>query len=103
QIPVDVINECLMEPPTSIELFDINLNVSHHCVLKSMDEKTETLFAKGWYIFAVDRELSEGDVLHFKIKYPLVNRVEVKVRCVCFHVPYRSNIGQKFNNKKVHL
>ncbi|CAI8603017.1 unnamed protein product [Vicia faba] len=67
QIYVDVIKEIFMEPHTSIELFDTDKGVPYPCVFKSRDKKIEEFLSKGWYKFLKDRDLCEGDVVHFKV------------------------------------
>ncbi|KAL5068247.1 hypothetical protein RYX36_019134 [Vicia faba] len=90
QIPSAVVEKCLVEPPSTIKLYDEDLDENHPCVLKmrygskrfglNRSDSKETFLARGWYKFAKGRNLCEGDVLHFSISYPSV--IEIKVRMV---------------------
>ncbi|KAL5081171.1 hypothetical protein RYX36_009592 [Vicia faba] len=79
QIPRDVIRTCLSAPHDTIELFDTDMGESYYCELGEQEGRMEKYLCSGWYEFANDRDLSEGDVLTFCIWYPPATRILVCV------------------------
>ncbi|KAL5074580.1 hypothetical protein RYX36_013564 [Vicia faba] len=79
QITTRVVNNCFAEQPSTIWLYDEELAEEHQCVLKRRDTTNGTFLAKGWYKFAKERKLMEGDILRLVIRYPLVEEIIVRV------------------------